>query len=277
MCPVPWPVPGTVPAGLSVWRVPLDLGRPAPADDWAVLSPDEAARARRLRQPADGVRAVRTRAALRRLLGERLGVPAPDVPLGTGPWGRPRLASGTGPDFNVSHSGDCALIALSERGLAVGVDIERTDAILQGTPVDRAALEALVLSCREQGAAPAVRLPFPAVWTAKEAVLKCLGVGVAEHLAAVSLEEDPVAPWPPARDLAADAGAGGVGWPPLDAPASGRCLRVRLEGALQGFGVQACTLPAPAGYAAALAWSDPLGWPRGTPIAQSRAGASATG
>ncbi|MDA8522135.1 4'-phosphopantetheinyl transferase family protein [Acidovorax sp. NCPPB 4044] len=268
MRPAPWPLPGTVPAGLSVWRVPLDLDRPAPAEDWAVLSADEAARARRLRQPADGVRSVRARAALRRLLGERLGVPAPDVPLGTGPWGRPRLASGTGPDFNVSHSGDCVLIALSERGLAVGVDIERIDAILQGTPAERSALEALVLSPREQAIAPAARPAFPDVWTAKEAVLKCLGVGVAEHLAGVSLEEARVAPWLPARGPADTGG---------EAPQEGRRLRVWMEGALQGFGVQACTLAAPAGYAAALAWSDPLGWPQGTPIARSREGASAPG
>ncbi|WP_243457593.1 4'-phosphopantetheinyl transferase family protein [Ottowia testudinis] len=215
---------------------------------------------------------MRTRAALRWLLGERLGVPAPDVPLGTGPWGRPRLASGTGPDFNVSHSGNCVLIALSERGLAVGVDIERIDATLQGTPAERAALEALVLSHREQSIAPAARPAFPTVWTAKEAVLKCLGVGVAEHLAAVSLEEALVAPWPVARGPA-DAG----GRPPQDAPASGRRIRVWMEGALQGFGVQACTLAAPGGYAAALAWSDPLGWPPGMQIAQSRAGASTSG
>lgn len=249
------PLPPGVPDGIQVWHLPLCLERPPPDRDWALLSPAEVERAARLRQPADRVRAVCTRAALRRLLGERLGRAASQVPLGTGPHGRPRLEAdtevggqgqepGSGsarcrtegplPDFNVSHSGACALIALAEGGLSVGVDVERCDAFGAHGLADPAALESLVFSARERAAPPAARPDFPTVWTVKEAVLKCLGLGVAEHLPHVCVER---------REAGGARGSVGSG------------VEVVLEGPLPGSAVWACVLAAPPGYAAALAWA----------------------
>ncbi|WCM94344.1 4'-phosphopantetheinyl transferase superfamily protein [Acidovorax sp. NCPPB 2350] len=224
MPPVEWPLPATVPEGLRVWRVPLDLDAPPPPADWAVLAASEAAHARRFLRPADAVRSVRTRAALRRLLGARLGLPAEAVPLAATARGRPVLAAPERLDFNVSHSGECALVAIAEGGLAVGVDVEQS-----ARGADTASLEALVLSAGEIAAGPGVRPDFFTIWTAKEAVLKCLGLGITEHLRSVTVERV--------------AGATPEG------------LRVRLDGALQGAAVQACALPAPPGYEAALAWA----------------------
>lgn len=249
------PLPPGVPQGIQVWHLPLCLERPPPARDWALLSPAEVERAARLRQPADRVRSVCTRAALRRLLGERLGRAASQVPLGTGLHGRPRLEAdtevggqgqepgsgsarcrteGTLPDFNVSHSGACALIALAEGGLSVGVDVERCDAFGAQGLADPAALESLVLSARERAAPPAARPDFPTLWTVKESVLKCLGLGVAEHLPHVSV----------AQREAEGVRGGVVG-----------DVEVVLEGPLPGSAVWACVLAAPPGYAAALAWA----------------------
>ncbi|WP_225980924.1 4'-phosphopantetheinyl transferase family protein [Paracidovorax avenae] len=237
--PVPWPLPPEVPPALRAWRVPLHLEAPIPAADWAVLSPAEADRASRLRQPADRVRSACTRAALRRLLGERLGLPPQDVPLAAGAHGRPALAGPLGRDgrvgrerldFNVSHSGEYALIALAEGPWTVGVDVERCDAFGAQGLADPASLESLVLSPRERAAPYAARPDFPTLWTVKEAVLKCLGLGVAEHLPHVCVER---------REAAG--GRGGV--------------EVVLEGPLQNSAVQACVLAAPPGYAAALAWA----------------------
>ena len=219
--PFPWALPPQVPPAIRAWRVPLQLEAPIPADDWAVLCPAEADRAARLRQPADRVRSACTRATLRRVLGERMGLAPQDVPLAAGTHGRPALVEWEGLDFNVSHSGEYALIAMVDGPWAVGVDVERCDAF-----ADPVALESLVLSPRERAALPAARLDFPTVWTVKEAVLKCLGLGVAEHLPHVCVER---------RE------AGGVG--------------VVLEGPLRDPAVQACVLAAPPGYAAALAWA----------------------
>lgn len=235
--PVPWPLPPEVPPALRAWRVPLHLEAPIPAADWAILSPAEADRAARLRQPADRVRSACTRAALRRLLGERIGLPPQDVPLAAGAHGRPALAGPLGRDglerldFNVSHSGAYALIALAEGPWAVGVDVERCDAFGAHGLADPAALESLVLSPRERAAPQAARPDFPTLWTVKEAVLKCLGLGVAEHLPHVCVERQE---------------AGGM--------AGGVC--VVLEGPLKDSAVKACVLAAPPGYVAALAWAE---------------------
>lgn len=295
--PIPVPLPPGVPGGIRVWRLALRLDEPPPARDWALLAPAEVERAQRLRQPADRVRAVCTRAALRRLLGERLGVVASLVPLETGSHGRPRLAaeaggrrSPEGPvlDFNVSHSGACALIALSDGGLSVGVDVEECDAAAGHhappgeDPAERAegddarALEALVLSLREQAAGAAARPGFRTLWTAKEAVLKCLGLGVAEHLRAVSLK------WPlESLHGGMPPGAAGGAGSAESAESAGGLVAVRLEAPLDGRKtVHACRLPMPPGHVAGLAWSSDRDEIRGAfnapgmPLAPPWAGAS---
>ena len=141
------------------------------------------------------------RAPLQAVLGSYLGVPADAVRLGEGPHGRPQLSGACGLDFNWSHSGDHALVALG-RGVAPGIDIERHRARpraleiaqryfcrseaewLAGQPVDR----------REEA--------FLALWTAKEAVLKALGRGLAFGLH--RLEIDLTAGVPRLLDLADD-------------------------------------------------------------------------
>ncbi len=232
------PDQGRWPAAIQLWMLPLRLDQPPPEQDWTVLAPAEAARARRFRQPADVVRSACTRAALRRLLGARIGVAAQDVALTTGPWGRPGLVGAPGLDFNVSHAGACALIALANQGIAVGVDIERHAGAGDGAAAphaeDMAAMEALVLSPDERATPPQERLDFMARWTAKEAVLKCLGLGVAQHLQAVSVRRSA---------LGRMAAAGPV---PLD---------VRLASPLPSGPMQVCSVSAAPGYAAAIAWS----------------------
>jgi 4'-phosphopantetheinyl transferase len=66
-------------------------------------------------------------ARLRALLGERLDVASLEVPLVEAGGGKPKLDPDAGLAdlrFNVSHSGERALIAIAE-GVEVGVDIER--------------------------------------------------------------------------------------------------------------------------------------------------------
>ncbi len=67
------------------------------------------------------------RSALVDLLAARLGRPAGDVPIAEGERGKPVLEPEAGlPDlrFNLSHSGDRAVLALAE-GVELGVDLER--------------------------------------------------------------------------------------------------------------------------------------------------------
>ncbi|HEV2621544.1 MAG TPA: 4'-phosphopantetheinyl transferase superfamily protein [Frateuria sp.] len=127
------------------------------------------------------------RAPLLALLGAYLGRDAGSVHLVNGEYGRPGLAEASALDFNWSHSGSLALVALA-RGMAPGVDVERLRprprawALAQRyfTPAEVAALARLAPGEREAA--------FLRLWTAKEAVLKALGRGLAFGLHRLDIE-----------------------------------------------------------------------------------------
>jgi 4'-phosphopantetheinyl transferase len=137
----------------------------------------------------------RGRAPLRALLGAYLGTDADAVALVEGPHGRPELAAGQAQalDFNWSHSGDCALVALGRR-VAPGIDVERQ------RPRPRALEIAQRYFCPPEAqwlaALPSERQneAFLALWTAKEAVLKALGRGLAFGLHRLQIGFDPGTP-----------------------------------------------------------------------------------
>ncbi|MDN7923588.1 4'-phosphopantetheinyl transferase superfamily protein, partial [Burkholderia gladioli] len=130
-------------------------------------------------------------AALREVLGAALGVAPAALRFATGEAGRPSLVADCAPgaaalDFNVSHSGSHALIAWSA-STRVGVDVEAPREGFDWTPLGQSVFapadEAAVLACAPAGRRDA----FYRVWTAKEALLKVLGVGIAGGLEAFSV------------------------------------------------------------------------------------------
>ena len=96
-------------------------------------------------------------------------------------YGKPGLGNGAQIEFNVSHAGCYALIALSTSGL-VGVDIERED-----RGIDAQNLAAYVFSPLERRHALQTPKDFIRHWVAKESVLKAVGFGISEHLQSVSI------------------------------------------------------------------------------------------
>jgi 4'-phosphopantetheinyl transferase len=114
--------------------------------------------------------------SLREVLSVYLGQPAGGIEIVRGEHGKPRLARG-GLEFNLSHSGGLALIAVS-RTRPVGVDVEE---VKPGRDFSALAERALgpdaVAQVRE--AAPTERAAvFYRHWVRHEARLKCLGVGL---------------------------------------------------------------------------------------------------
>src|SRR5262245_65911847 len=93
-----------------------------------MLSPDERARALALRRPEDRASFVATRAALRELVGRRVGKAPAQLIFATGEHGKPFLREGN-LHFNVAHCEGHAVIALRRAG-PVGVDVENVSAIL---------------------------------------------------------------------------------------------------------------------------------------------------
>lgn len=167
-----------LPDTVQVWSVRL-----APSDaenDWGVLAPDERDRARRYRFEIDRRRYVRARSALRSILADHLGTRPAAIEFAYSSHGKPYIA-GFPLHFNLSHSGDLALIAVSRRR-EVGVDIEKV------RPTgDLAALARRFFSLEEclaiDAAPPVDRVAaFYRCWTRKEAYLKARGDGLSVPL-----------------------------------------------------------------------------------------------
>src|SRR5690348_7173992 len=115
-----WP-PMALPPKLAsdevhVWSVALDVSQRTYDRLLATLALDEQARAASYRFPEPRRRYVVARSALRELLGQYLDKSAPAIELTVDQNQKPRLTSkyaSSGLHFNVSHSGDLALIAFA--------------------------------------------------------------------------------------------------------------------------------------------------------------------
>lgn len=150
------------------------------------LAADERERAARMRCSQARCAFVQTRVALRTLLGHYLDLTPRAVALKSGPWGKPRLGAGMGDlQFNVSHSGHLALIALSRAAVGVDLEWQQTDLDWRELlpfcchPTEQADFQGIADA---QGGARLLRL-----WTAKEAYLKGRGEGLSLPLTAIRL------------------------------------------------------------------------------------------
>ena len=169
---------------VHLWGCSLDLPTASLDEAYAVLAGDEIERARRYKFTRDQRRFVAARSFLRRTLAEYVSVSPPDLSFVYGTYGKPGLSPG--PDgarveFNLSHSGDVAILAITE-GAVVGVDVEQVVPIsnLQGmasrffSMYENAALNQMPPETRD--------FAFYCCWTRKEAFLKALGHGLAHPL-----------------------------------------------------------------------------------------------
>ncbi|HEX7339463.1 MAG TPA: 4'-phosphopantetheinyl transferase superfamily protein [Rhodanobacteraceae bacterium] len=131
------------------------------------------------------------RMPLKRVLAAYLDRSVDAVELTEGTHGRPALATPAELDFNWSHSGDHAMIAVARYLPQLGVDIEmqrerpRARQLAQRffAATEAEALGGLPESARSEA--------FFALWTAKEAVLKAHGRGLAYGLERVAFELTP--------------------------------------------------------------------------------------
>jgi len=159
---------------VRVWRVNLD--RPERPGWWHCLSGAEREKASALADPLARRRYVAAHAALRAVLGRLCGVPAARLAFAADTRGRPRLLLDGAPDFNLSHSDEWALIAVTARG-RVGVDVERVR-----DDFDHLELARRIYQPEEAArvrAASSSPAEYFRLWTAKEAYVKASGAGLA--------------------------------------------------------------------------------------------------
>jgi 4'-phosphopantetheinyl transferase len=170
------------------------LAEPSAAASVSSLSTDEAVRAGRFHRPQDRELFVRGRAWLRGVLGNYLGVPPQDVRFVIGEHGKPALAAPHAwLQFNLSHTGSLALLALTRVG-AVGIDVEAIRAMSDMAAIARrqfAPSERLRWSQLPPDQQPSA---FYACWTRKEAFVKALGAGLSLPLDGFEVAFEPARP-----------------------------------------------------------------------------------
>lgn len=117
-------------------------------------------------------RALGARVFLRSILANYLGKPPAKVEIEIGKFGKPLVIGG--PEFNLSHSGQIAAVALHP-SLQVGIDIERCNNEIKGSDF------ASILSENEKRRAiqnPPRNTQWLQMWVRKEAVVKATGLGL---------------------------------------------------------------------------------------------------
>lgn len=176
-----WPAapsqPALLPSEVHLWRT--SLTDPSHLSDCrSVLSRDEILRAARFHFEEDATRFIVTRGTVRMILARYLGEDPAIIELCTAPHGKPYLKH-TFMDlrFNVSHSRDIAIIAIS-CGREVGVDVEWVQRDIAYEPIAEHYFDP-----REnwdlRTAPQNERVSrFFDLWTQKEARLKAAGVGL---------------------------------------------------------------------------------------------------
>jgi 4'-phosphopantetheinyl transferase len=150
----------------------------------AVLSADERERAQRFILPRHRLQFVERRAALRRLLGERLGIAAARVRLSTAIDGKPSLAAPldrSGVTFNQSHCGDLSVYAFASR-TDVGIDVEAIRVIEDADHIASIAFSKREYETYERLPPSDKPIGFLNCWTRKEAFVKAVGSGLSHSL-----------------------------------------------------------------------------------------------
>ena len=219
---------------IHVWRVSTADFTPNNLQTLAgLLAPDENIRARKFHFERDQRRFVVCRGCLRLLAAAYTAEDAAGIRFQYGRQGKPELAANGSHElqFNVSHSGDVALLAFS-MGRRLGVDVE-----FMRVEMDFASLAEISFSNAERAAVLARSGQrradlFFEYWSCKEACIKADGRGLSVPVTQFSVVPSQNAEW---RDIV-DLGSSGL------QPQ----MRIRL-------------LNAGAGYAAAVAAVD-AGW-----------------
>jgi len=164
---------------VHLWRIELESTAEGEVDWRRILSTDECARAERFRFARDRRYFTATRAILRTVLAGYLPAEANELVFRYSGKEKPSLSGAHAGkiEFNVSHSGNVALLAFA-RGRALGIDVEQVR-----EQADREAIARRFFSDHEQrelaSLAPGERCAgFFRCWTRKEAYIKATGDGL---------------------------------------------------------------------------------------------------
>jgi len=173
------------PEGIELWLVEGPVTESERAVLYDLLTADERARASGFKVERARSSFIVSRGFLRSILGVALTCAPEDIRFGEGEHGKPFLTGAhaqSGIEFNVSHSGDVFLYAVS-RGRAVGVDVERKKERMAVETIARCYFAPEESRRLLEQVPREDRLPsFYRCWTRKEAYLKARGTGLTTEL-----------------------------------------------------------------------------------------------
>ncbi|OMF85290.1 4'-phosphopantetheinyl transferase superfamily protein [Paenibacillus sp. FSL R7-0273] len=140
----------------------------------------------RLQQEKDRIRGLLGDLLVRKVISQALNIPYFNLRFARNAYGKPFLCEG-GLEFNISHSGDWVVCAVSKE--PVGIDIEK-----KGT-VDLELARRFFAKdedryIREQDDEESQLERFYQVWSAKESLIKAVGRGLSQGLDTFSVVSD---------------------------------------------------------------------------------------
>lgn len=162
---------------VDVWRLQLDVPEERVGALRALLSPEELARAERFLRREHGRRFTVVHGVLRLILSKYLNAAPKAIEFRANEYGKPFLRHKTPVEFNLSHSGELALLALTA-GRAIGIDLEHYRERLEMEKISKryfSSTEHNQLMKLPDGQREAA---FYACWTRKEAYIKARGEGL---------------------------------------------------------------------------------------------------
>ncbi len=163
---------------VHVWYVSLDQSESLLQLLAQTLSDEEHKRAERFHFRKDRDHFIVARGVLRDILSHYLKREPEDLFFRYNEYGKPMLAKNSGRlSFNVSHSGDVALYAVT-CGREVGIDVEQIRPDFAEEPIANRFFSPAEVAVFSDLAAPEKKEAFFSCWTRKEAFIKATGKGV---------------------------------------------------------------------------------------------------
>ncbi|NRF98099.1 4'-phosphopantetheinyl transferase family protein [Paenibacillus dendritiformis] len=171
--------------GIFAMRVPEAMEQATLQQLLRLLPPDRQDKINRFRHQADACRSLLGEVLVRKIIGERTGLPNSRIRFQYNRYGKPELASEHRLFFNISHSGEW--IACAVHDTEVGIDVEQIKPI--DLSVARRFFSAEEVEQLEKEP-PEGRLKlFYDLWTLKESYVKLRGQGLSIPLDSFSVHK----------------------------------------------------------------------------------------
>lgn len=178
---------------LDIWEISLSCADTVAELDLSVLAEDELERYNRFIFDKHKKRFALARIALRKIIAEYIKVPAQDIRFHYSTYGKPTLEKQHEIQFNLSHSQDLAILAITKTH-AIGVDVEyfssRPYLGIAKNLFSQAEINAL------RHLHPSFTpFAFFAIWAQKEAIMKAVGLGLSYPTKEITLATIPQKPY----------------------------------------------------------------------------------